>query len=312
MYSWRLLIHVCAKRTAAVRDLRLFFSWGGNWLGAGLVFLFVAVALFAPQLALPGAPMSGPPARLPQPPNLEHPLGMVGRHDVWRELVWGTRDALRLGLGVTLATGLIGVTFGAVSGYAGGWTNSVTMRLTDAFLAFPAVAAVWLISYISLGDAIFGLGRMSHFLAAWRLSPAMVALILFSWMPYARLINTNVIRLKGQAYVEAARALGAGPGRIVLRHLLPNAIAPVIVLAARDVGGMVIWATAFAFVGMGGSSVWGGLLVDARDFVMGTGGNPLRYWWVYLPVVAALVMFGMAWNLLGDGLNEALNPRQRH
>jgi peptide/nickel transport system permease protein len=294
-----------------MRSLRRFFSLGGNWLGAVLVLVFVVVAVLAPALAARPAAQSGPPPRLPQPPSAEYPLGRVGNSDVWYVLVWGTRDALRLGVGVTLLTGLIGVTLGAASGYAGGWLNAVAMRLADAFLAFPALAAVWLINYIRLGDALYGLGQINQLMFAVQLTPAMLALILFSWMPYARLINTNVIRLKGQAYVEAARALGAGPGRILLRHLLPNAIAPVIVLAARDVGGMVIWATAFAFVSGGGSSMWGGLLLDARDFVMGTGGNPLRYWWVYLPVTLALVLFGLAWNLLGDGLNQALNPRQQ-
>lgn len=308
----RLWIRACATLGAVMRDLRRFFGLGANWLGAGLVLLFVLAALFAPLLAVRGVPQSGPPARLPQPPSPEYPLGRVGSSDIWYVLVWGARDALRLGLGVTLLTALMGVTLGAVGGYAGGIVNAVIMRFTDAFLAFPALAAVWLIGFILYGDAVEGPGRLTQIINALRLSPVMLALILFSWMPYARLINTSVARLKGQAYVEAARAVGAGPGRILLRHLLPNAFAPVIVLAARDVGGMVIWATAFAFVGVGGSSMWGGLLLNARDFVMGTGGNPLRYWWVYLPITAALVLFGIAWNLLGDGLNQALNPRQRN
>ncbi len=302
-----------------MRSLRRFFSLGGNWLGAVLVLAFVVMAVLAPSLAARPAIQSGPPPRLPQPPSPEAPLGRVGSFDVWYVLVWGTRDALRLGLGVTLLTAFIGVTLGAASGYAGGWLNAVVMRLADAFLAFPALASVWLINALLFSSlttnpqqtADLGqFGLLRRVMAEWRLTPAMIALILFSWMPYARLINTNVIRLKGQAYVEAARAVGAGPGRILLRHLLPNALAPVIVLAARDVGGMVIWATGFAFVSGGSSSMWGSLLLGARDFVMGAGGNPLRYWWVYLPVTLALVLFGLAWNLLGDGLNQTLNPRQ--
>ena len=136
----------------------------------------------------------------------------------------------------------------------------------------------------------------------------MVSLILFSWMPYARLIHANIARLKHVPFVEAARALGASRGDIIIRHLLPNAMAPAVVLAARDVGAMVIWATGFAFIGLGAGSTWGSLLVTARAFVIGSAGNPLTYWWSYLPVSAAIVVYGISWNLLGDGLNQALNP----
>jgi len=95
----------------------------------------------------------------------------------------------------------------------------------------------------------------------------------------------------------------------MLRHLLPNAIAPAVVLVARDVGAMVILESAFTFIGMGGNTEWGVLLVTGRDYVIGMGGNPLAYWWTFLPVSLALVFFGVGWNLLGDGLNTMLNPR---
>ena len=137
----------------------------------------------------------------------------------------------------------------------------------------------------------------------------MISLILFSWMPYARLINAMVLQVKQAEFIEAARALGAPNRRIIWRHLLPNAISPAIVLAARDVGGMVILASAFTFIGLGGKIAWGVVLVGGRDYVLGLGGNPFTYWWVFLPISLALILFGISWNLLGDGLNDLLNPR---
>jgi peptide/nickel transport system permease protein len=111
--------------------------------------------------------------------------------------------------------------------------------------------------------------------------------------------------------VRAARALGATEFRIILRHLLPNAIAPAIVYLARDIGGVVVLASALTFIGFGGDIAWAIMLVSAREFVVGLSGNPFIYWWSFLPVALALTVFGLAWNLLGDGLNVALNPRNR-
>jgi peptide/nickel transport system permease protein len=118
-----------------------------------------------------------------------------------------------------------------------------------------------------------------------------------------------VARLKQEEYAMAARTIGATHLRIILRHLLPNGIAPAIVMAARDVGGMVILEAAFTFIGVGGGSPWGMLLVSGRDWIIGPGGNPLAYWWVFLPATLAVILFGVGWNLLGDGLNSALDPR---
>jgi peptide/nickel transport system permease protein len=103
--------------------------------------------------------------------------------------------------------------------------------------------------------------------------------------------------------------VGARNRRVILRHLLPNALSPAVVMAARDVGAVVILASAFTFIGMGQSTEWGTMLVQGRDYVIGLGGNPLSYWWVFLPVTLALILFGVGWNLLGDGLNDFLNPQ---
>jgi len=148
-----------------------------------------------------------------------------------------------------------------------------------------------------------------QFMMKMDVHPVMLALILFSWMPFARIINANVTILKGQEFVLAAKTLGAQHWRIILSHLLPNGIAPLIVMVARDIGAMVILEASFTFIGVSGYLPWGVILVTGRDWIIGPGGSPLLYWWVFLPATLALILFGIGWNLLGDGLNVALNPK---
>ncbi|MGA9348600.1 MAG: ABC transporter permease [Anaerolineae bacterium] len=302
-----------------MRNLRRFLSRRQNLFACTIVGFYILVAILAPQLAPPDDADNPSPFKIvgksydtiPHPPSAEAPLGTVpGQMDVYHTLVWGTRSALRFGLIVTLTTACLGVLIGAISGYYGGAVNGLVMRITDAFLTFPAIAGVWLLGQVMMPASPFAEPTpLLKVLFNLKLHPVMLTLILFSWMPYARLINANIIQLKQTEYVQAARAVGARNVRIILRHLLPNALSPAIVLAARDVGGMVILESAFTFVGLGGSTEWGVLLVTGRDYVIGMGGNPLTYWWVFLPATLALVFFGIGWNLLGDGLNTLLNPR---
>lgn len=282
----------------------------------GLTFL---VAILAPVLAPPDDPQDPAAtqrvgtsrAGMPKPPSREAWLGTtVGQLDVYYSLVWGTRSALRFGLVVTLITAVIGTLLGAISGYAGRFVHSLVLRICDGFLAFPVLAAVWLIGQVMLPANIWAEPtRLQQLFIDLRLTPVLVALIFFSWMPYARLVSVGVRQLKQADYVMAARAVGVPGPRIIRRHLLPNALAPAIVMAARDVGAMVVLAAAFQFVGMGSGTAWGEILTAGRDYVLGMGGNPLVYWWVFVPATAALILFGIGWNLLGDGLNAVLDPR---
>jgi len=115
--------------------------------------------------------------------------------------------------------------------------------------------------------------------------------------------------VKQAEYVVAAQALGAGHGRIILRHLVPNTISPAIILLAKDIGGLVLLQAAFTFIGIGGSSEWGQLLAYSRRYVIGPRGDIFTYWWTFLPVTIVIILFGVGWNLLGDGLSDWLNPR---
>jgi len=303
-----------------MRRLRSFLRSGQVLLGLLIVGFFVVVAILAPQLAPPDDPDNPSGTRvvgskyydpMPSPPTEEVLLGTApGQLDVYYSLVWGTRSALALGLTVTACTALIGILLGALSGYAGGLVLGLSLRLTDAFLAFPVISGVWLLQQVLMPASPYGeLSPIQQAFADLGLSPILLTLVAFSWMPYARLTSANVAQLKQTEYVQAARSIGVRRRRILARHLLPNVLPPVVVLGARDVGAMVLLTAAFTFIGLGSSTEWGTLLVTSRDYIIGSGGNPLTYWWVFVPTTLALILFGIGWNLLGDGLNTVLDPR---
>jgi peptide/nickel transport system permease protein len=317
------------------RSIKRFSSHWQNWIGFLLVSLFILVALAAPWIS-PNNPKSpGPFMKVagfrvsdltPHPPGVGIPLGTLpGQTDIFHALVWGTRDALSFGLKVVFLAAFFGILLGAIAGYAGGALNNILMRITDAFLAFPVIAGVVFINQLWFSAMVAAGGIFSSYRNEWLQGPAspisailnlfktidplVVVLVLFSWMAYARITNAVVASLKQAEFVQAARAIGALPSRIIFRHLLPNSLTPSIVLAARDVGAMVILQATFTFIGLGGSSVWGQVLVLGKDWVLGPGGGIFKYWWVYIPATLALVLFGIGWNLLGDGLSELLDPR---
>jgi peptide/nickel transport system permease protein len=314
--------------------MRLSSRWQ-NWIGFLLVSFFILVALFAPLIS-PNNPKSPGPFmkvghlasadRQPRAPSLAAPLGSLpGQYDVLHALVWGTRDALTFGLEIALLSGILGVLFGAIAGYAGGIVNSILMRITDAFSAFPIIAGIVLLNQLWVSATVAAGGFFDAYHNVWvqgagglasaiqtllqNVNPLVLILILFSWMSHARVTNAIVLSLKQAEFIQAARAIGAKPSRIILRHLLPNSIAPSIVMAARDVGSMVILQATFTFINLGGSSTWGEVLVMGKDWVLGPGGGILTYWWVYIPATLVLILFGIGWNLFGDGLGELLDPR---
>jgi peptide/nickel transport system permease protein len=302
-------------------SLRRFFSRGLNILGLLIVVFFAIVALAAPLLAPPDDPANpsqyktvGILSNVPKPPTEEAILGTTpGSFDVYYTLIWGSRSAFRVGLIVTLLTALIGISIGSTSAYLGGRTNTILMRITDAFLAFPAIAGVGLFTQILIRPGFdIEPGPIQTFLAEIEVGPITLALICFSWMPYARLINSMILKLNNEEFIQAAHALGAGFFRVVFRHLIPNAISPIVVLAARDIGGMVLLAAGFTFIGFPGGSSWGTMLVKSRSWIVGPAGNPLAYWWTFIPITLALLAFGIGWNLLGDGLNILLHPQLVH
>ena len=317
------------------RSLKRFSSRWQNWVGFLLVTFFVVVAAAAPLIS-PNTPKSSGAfvalrtSRLgdkdPHPPAMMPPLGTLpGQFDGFHALVWGARDAIIFGLEVVILAAMVGFLIGAIAGYAGGFFSSVLMRLTDSFLAFPVIAGVVFLNQLWVSVNVAAGGFFDSYHNTWiqnvggtpvaiqsllqAINPLILILVLFSWMPYARITHSIVASLKKMEFIQAAHSIGVRAPRIILRHLLPNSISPSIVLAARDMGSMVILQATFTFIGLDGSSTWGKILVLGKDWVLGPGGGFLAYWWVYVPATLALVLFGIGWNLFGDGLSELLDPR---
>ena len=316
--------------------VKRYFSRWQNWIGFLLILVYVGAAIFAPSLSPNDPNNPGPFLKVgkvtqgvPQPPNEKAVLGMLPFGvDVYHALVWGAREALLFGLIVTITTALFGVLYGATSGFAGNRLGSFMLRIADAFLAFPPVAGVvllqqlFLTSVSALGGYFSPAGEIYTFsnkpvqvtliqFLLQRVDPLMLSLIVFSWMPYARLVYSIVLTLKQTEFVQAARALGGSPVWIIRKHLLRNSIGPAIVLAARDVGGVVLLQATLTFIQIGGGSIWGEMLAQGRNWVIGPGGNLFKYWWVFLPSTAAVMLFGISWNMFGDSLNDFLDPESR-
>lgn len=317
-----------------MKRLRRFFSRWQNWVATLLILTYFGVAIAAPLISPDDPKAPGPFVRVgkatrgePQPPDDKAILGMLPfGYDVYHALVWGSRDALQFGLIVTISTALFGILYGALSGVVSQWMSGLLMHIADSFLAFPPIAGVVFLQQLfaatvaAMGGMYFthsSLGQIIEIQGPVTLiqtlletvNPLMLSLIVFSWMPYARLVNSIVLTLRQTDFVQAARALGGSPFWVIRRHLLPNSIAPALVLAARDVGGVVLLQATLTFIRIGGGSVWGSMLSQSRDWVIGPGGSLLAYWWVFLPPTLAVMLFGIAWNMFGDGLSDVLDPR---
>jgi len=305
-----------------------------RWQGVISLFLcgfFIFIALAAPLLAPPDDPanpsnykqISTSISRKPQAPSSEALLGTVDRsYDIYYSTIWGTRQSLVFGLSTALLTALIGTFIGTVSAYIGGNFDNVIMRITDAFLSFPTICAVALFTQLQAmlspeqygailsiygSSAVIEPNFLQKFIL--NINPIIMALVLFSWMPYARIIHTQVLEIKQTQYIDAAQVVGARGWRIIWKHIIPNAISPIIVLATRDIGRMVVVQATFTYIGMGGDSTWATILYLGSKWIIGPGGSLFDHWWVYLPITLMLVLFSISWNLLGDELNVYMNPQ---
>ncbi len=280
---------------------RLFLSTSG-FLGFSLLAFFCIVALCAPWLAPPPAgrdPYLMPVVEWspnPQPPSSEYIFGVAGKRNIYYGVIWGTRSAFRVGITVTVISTMFGLLVGAVGGYFGKIVDEVLMRITDIFLAIPFLVAAVVMATI-LGPGLDNVIR---------------ALIFFSWMFPARLIRGNILQIKEEQYITAARSVGVNHVGIIVRHVLPNSIFPVLIQASMRMGSLVITAAALSFLGIGARenyADWGGLLNYARNWMLGGGGEVLRYWYMVVFPGAAMVLFVLAWNLVGDALRDVFDPR---
>ncbi|MGD0828445.1 MAG: ABC transporter permease [Desulfobaccales bacterium] len=277
--------------------VRISESWVRLWRnrlaisGLALVLGLFAVALLARWLA-PYDPDFIDLKQVLMPPSPAHLLGTdtLGR-DVLSRIIFGARVSLLVGfVAVGIAT-LIGVLVGALAGYYGGWLDQILMRLVDLMLCFPTIFLILAVIAV-LGPSIWNI---------------MAVIGLTSWMGVARLVRAEFLSLREREFVVAARALGASDARLIWRHLLPNALTPVMVSATLGVAGAILVESALSFLGLGvqpPTPSWGNMLTMGKDNI------EIAWWLSVFPGLAILVTV-MSYNLLGEGIREAIDPRLR-
>jgi peptide/nickel transport system permease protein len=257
----------------------------------GLIFVIalVLVAIFAPVVA-PHDPTEVHTRLRGAPPSAEFPLGndSIGR-DMLSRLIYGSRVALIVGFGAIIIALTVGVSIGAAAGYFGGRLDQVLSRVIDTLMAFPTLALL-----ITLNAVLGG-----------SLLTVVLIIGMTAWAAYARLARAEVLSLREREFVTAARGIGAPSSQIIVRHVLPNMVGPLIVLASLDIGGIIILESALSFLGLGvkpPTPSWGGMLADGRAYIR-------TYPHIAIVPGLAITISVLAFNLVGDGLRDALDPR---
>ena len=274
-------------------------------IGGLLLLGFTGIALCAPYLAPPKydhAPYRMPHkgySATPKPPDGKFYFGRTsGQYDIYYGIIWGTRTAFKIGLAVVGTALLIGIILGVVSGYFGGWVDEIIMRMTDIVFAIPLLVLAMTIV------VAFGRG----------LDKIILALALVEWRWYVRVIRSEVLRVRKAEFIQAAKLMGVSDITILGRHILPNSITSILVIASMDMGSMVITAAFMSFVGLGapkGYADWGQMVALARNYIVGPPDDPLKYWHAIAIPGICIVLFVLAWNLVGDALRDAFDPKQR-
>jgi peptide/nickel transport system permease protein len=274
---------------------RAFLSWRRfrsnptAMAGLAIILIIIAIAALAPLLATHSPFAQNLNNRL-LPWSAEHWLGTdeLGR-DVYSRLVYGSRVALRVIALVTIITAPIGLFIGAVAGYAGGWIDAALMRVTDIFLAFPR-----LILALALTSAL-GPG----------IDNAILAIGLTGWPPLARLARAETLTIRNSDFIAAAKVVGASPTRIVFGHVMPLCLPSLIVRVTLDMSGVILIAAGLGFLGLGAQPPqpeWGAMIASGRKFVF-------DQWWIAAIPGIAICVLSLGFNLFGDGLRDALDPK---
>ncbi|MDP2992140.1 MAG: ABC transporter permease [Deltaproteobacteria bacterium] len=260
-------------------------------IGTGVVFLLFIVSLAAPLLS-PYDPSYIDIKSILEPPSYNHPLGtdQLGR-DVLSRIIWGGRISLMVGFVAVGIAMVIGVFLGAMAGYYGSYVDTVIMRFVDIMLCFPTFFLI--LAVVALLEP-----------SIWNI---MVVIGATGWMGMARLIRAEILSIKERDYVLAARALGASHTRIIWRHIIPNAMAPVLVAATLGVAAAILTESALSFLGIGvqpPTPSWGNILTAGKDSI------EVAWWLSFYPGMAILITV-LGYNLLGEGIRDAIDPRLR-
>ena len=263
----------------------------GLFLSAGILIFFILAALFAGYIAPHDPEKANLELRLKEPCR-EYPFGTdhLGRCILSR-IIFGARVSLLVGLLVVSSSFVLGLAIGTLSGYYGGWLDEIVMRVVDAFLAFPSLL-------LALGIAgLFGAGFMN----------LVIALITVDWAGYARLARGSVMTVKEQDYIKAAKGLGAGDMHVILRHVIPNIISPLIVMATIGMGYVILSAAGLSFLGFGvqpPTPEWGSMLSEGKTYI-----RSAPYIMIFPGI--AIMLTVIAFNYLGDELRDLLDPREK-
>ena len=296
--SWRdwLLTDTPASRGQAAwgRRYRLWTDFRGNtlaMLGLLVAVAMVALALAAPLLATHDPGQQELANRLAKP-SAEHWFGTdeLGR-DLFSRVLYGGRVTLGMVVAVVILVAPLGLAVGCVAGYLGGFADRILMRVTDVFLAFPRlILALAFVAAIKPG-----------------VTSAIFAIVLTAWPPYARLARAETLTIRNTDFIAAVRLTGASQARIILRHVVPLCLGSLVVRVTLDMSSIILTAASLGFLGMGAqppSPEWGAMIATARRFI-------LEQWWV--PTIPGIAIFvaSLAFNLLGDGLRDVLDPKQK-
>jgi len=281
-----------------------FFRNPLSTIGLAILAFFLVVAIFAPVIC---PPKNADPFKIPhtgwkiepQPPSAQHLLGTTEQqYDLLYGLVWGTRGAFKIGLFVTIANLVIGILLGAIAGYFGGFIDELVMRVTDIFYAIPfLVMAMALVVAIGRG-----------------LTAVIVVLIILGWPSYTRVLRSDILVIRNREFIMAARASGSSHFAIILRHVLPNAMYSVLILASLNIGTTILTAAALSFLGLGsdtGTADWGQIVSTCRNWIVGAPGNRFEYWYTVFIPGFVITLFVLGWNLLGDAVRDVFDPKLR-
>ena len=276
-------------------------SWYKGWLtfrsntlamlGLAVLVIIIVAAIFAPLLATHDPFAQDLANRLLAPGEKGHLFGTdsLGR-DIYSRILFGARISIYIVILVAMVAPVMGLIMGTVAGYAGGWVDVVLMRITDIFLAFPRL--ILALAFV----AALGAG----------IENAVLAISLTAWPPYARIARAETLTIRNSDYIHAIRLQGAGPVRIVTRHIWPLCISSLIIRITLDMAGIILTAAGLGFLGLGAqppSPEWGAMISEGRKYI-------LDFWWVATIPGIAIFAISLAFNLLGDGLRDVLDPKE--
>ena len=279
-----------ARSISAWNAWRTLSSNALAMVGLGIIVLLIMMAIFAPLIATHAPNAQDLAGRLRPPGWQGHILGTdeLGR-DIFSRIVYGARVTLYIVALVAVTAPVFGLIVGTVAGTLGGWTDRILMRITDIFLAFPKlILALALVA--ALGPGIVN---------------AVLALAITGWPPYARLARAETLAVRNADYIAAARLQGAGPFRLLVGHVWPMCISSMIVRVALDMAGILLSAAGLGFLGLGAQpplAEWGAMISDGRTYI-------LDHWWVAAMPGLAIFIVSLAFNFLGDGLRDVLDPK---